>query len=73
VATARVVCPSLRLAPGEYLLDVAVHSRDGYPYDYQRQVLSFTVTTRAEGVGIYFPEHRWEFTGGIRWRESPED
>ena len=71
-ATARVVCPALRLAPGEYLLDVAVHSREGYPYDYQRRVLSFTVTARTDGVGIYFPEHRWEFAGDIRWRESPE-
>ena len=72
-ARARVICPALRLAPGEYLLDVAVHSREGYPYDYQRQVLSFTVTSRADGVGIYFPEHRWEFSGGIRWRERPEE
>ena len=72
-ATARVVCPALRLAPGEYLLDVAVHSREGYPYDYQRQVLSFTVTARVEGVGIYFPEHHWEFAGDIRWRERPAE
>ncbi len=71
-ATARVVCPALRLAAGEYLLDVAVHSRDGYPYDYQRKVLSFTVTSKAEAVGIYFPEHRWEFAGGIRWRSQRE-
>ena len=72
-ATARVVCPSLRLAPGEYLLDVAVHSREGYPYDYQRQVLGFTITAREAGVGIYFPEHRWEFAGDIRWRERPAE
>jgi ABC-type polysaccharide/polyol phosphate transport system ATPase subunit len=72
-ATARVICPALRLAPGEYLLDVAVHSREGYPYDYQRQVLSFTVTARTEGVGVYFPEHRWEFDGDIRWRQRPDD
>jgi ABC-type polysaccharide/polyol phosphate transport system ATPase subunit len=72
-ATARVVCPALRLAPGEYLLDVAVHSREGYPYDYQRQVLSFTVTARTEGVGIYYPEHRWEFAGDIRWRQRPDE
>ncbi len=72
-ATARVVCPALRLAPGEYLLDVAVHSREGYPYDYQRRVLSFTVTASADGAGIYFPEHHWEFAGDIRWRERPDE
>ncbi len=71
-ATVRMVCPALRLAPGEYLLDVAVHTREGYPYDYQRQVLGFTVTAASEGVGIYFPEHRWEFAGGVRWRRRPE-
>ena len=72
-ATARVVCPALRLAPGEYLLDVAVHSREGYPYDYQRQVVSFTMTAGTEGVGIYFPEHHWEFAGGIRWSERRDE
>ncbi len=72
-ATARVVCPALRLAPGEYLLDVAVHSREGYPYDYQRRALGFTVTASHDGVGIYFPEHHWEFAGDIRWRETPEE
>ena len=67
--TARVNCPALRLGPGEYLLDVAVHSKDGYPYDYQRQVLSFTVTSARGGVGVYFPEHSWAFDGDVRWRE----
>ena len=61
------------MAPGEYLLDVAVHSREGYPYDYQRRALSFTVTARNDGVGIYFPEHHWEFAGDIRWRERPDE
>ena len=68
-ATVRVICPALRLGPGEYLVDVAVHSRDGAPYDYRRGALSFTVTASARGVGVYFPEHRWEFRGGIRWEE----
>jgi ABC-type polysaccharide/polyol phosphate transport system ATPase subunit len=69
-ATVRVVCPSLRLAPGEYLLDVAVHSRDGAPYDYWSHALAFTVTARERGVGVYFPEHRWEFRGDVEWRRG---
>ncbi|HEX4952641.1 MAG TPA: ABC transporter ATP-binding protein [Thermoanaerobaculia bacterium] len=64
----RVTCPSLRLAPGEYLLDAAVHARDGAPYDYRKGVLRFTVSARQRGVGLYFPEHRWEASGGVRWR-----
>ncbi len=70
-ARVRVVCPALRLAPGEYLLDVAAHTRDGVPYDYHRRILSFSVTAGAGGVGVYFPEHRWEFDGGIEWKSPP--
>jgi ABC-type polysaccharide/polyol phosphate transport system ATPase subunit len=64
--TARLVCPELRLGPGEYRVDVAVHSKDGVPYDYRRRLLGFSVTAEARGVGVYFPVHRWEFAGGIR-------
>ncbi len=71
-ATARISCPSLRLAPGEYLLDAAVHARDGYPYDYHRQILSFTVLSREQGVGVYFPPHQWQFDGGVEWSLEPE-
>lgn len=69
--TVRLFCPALRLAPGEYVLDVAVHARDGYPYDYRRSILSFTVTSPHGGVGIYFPEHRWEFDPSVRWKKRP--
>jgi lipopolysaccharide transport system ATP-binding protein len=67
-ATVRLVCPALRLGPGDYVVDAAVHSRDGAPYDYQRRVLSFTISSRERGVGVYFPEHGWEFSGGVRWQ-----
>ena len=67
--TMRLACPALRLGPGEYVVDVAVHSKAGAPYDYQRRALAFTVTAAKGGVGVYFPEHRWEFQGGIRWEE----
>ena len=72
-ATVRLACPALRLAPGDYTVDAAVHSRDGAPYDYQRRVITFTVSSRERGIGLYFPEHRWEFAGGVRWRENPTE
>lgn len=62
-AKVRLECPSLRLAPGEYLVDVAVHAQDGAPYDYRRRLLAFSVTSNAGGAGVYLPEHRWSFTG----------
>jgi ABC-type polysaccharide/polyol phosphate transport system ATPase subunit len=66
-AAARLLCPSLRLAPGDYLVDVAVHARDGEPYDYRRKLVAFTVTSPERGAGVYLPEHGWSFTGGARF------
>ena len=68
-ARVRLVCPALRLAPGEYLVDVAVHAEDGSPYDYRRKVFALSVTARDRGVGVYFPEHRWE-AEGVEWVEG---
>jgi lipopolysaccharide transport system ATP-binding protein len=66
--TIELRCPCLRLAPGEYTVDVAVHARDGAPYDYRCGLVGFTVTaTKAGGVGVYLPEHRWSFAGDVRW------
>jgi lipopolysaccharide transport system ATP-binding protein len=69
-AVARLTCPGFRLAPGEYVVDVAIHSKEGVAYDYQRRALTFTVTATTGGVGVYFPEHRWEFSGGLEWKTS---
>lgn len=69
----RLVCPALRLAPGEYLIDVAVHARDGYPYDYHRRFLSFSMTSPGRGVGVYFPRYRWEFDEAVRWKPPSQE
>ena len=69
----RLVCPALRLAPGEYLIDVAVHARDGYPYDYHRRFLSFSMVSSSRGVGVYFPRYRWEFDEAVRWKPPSQD
>ena len=61
----------LNLVDGTYKLDVAVHRQNGAPYDYQKKALSLTVTARTGGVGVYFPEHCWEFEGGVRWQPAP--
>jgi ABC-type polysaccharide/polyol phosphate transport system ATPase subunit len=74
-ATVRLTCPAMRLGPGEYVVDVAVHSKEGAPYDYQKQALTFTVTAKTGGVGVYFPEHGWEAGDGVEWtfRTSREE
>ena len=57
---------SLDLVEGTYKLDVAVHKLDGYPYDYHRLLYTFRVKSRIRDVGIYRPDHRWTFGGGIK-------
>ena len=64
----RLEIPAFALAAGVYSLDAAVHARDGAPYDYRRDVLRFEVTAEAPADGVWSPERRWRFDGGIRWR-----
>jgi ABC-type polysaccharide/polyol phosphate transport system ATPase subunit len=59
---------SLDLVDGTYKLDVAVHKRDGYPYDYHRLLYTFRVHSRTRDVGIYRPRHRWSFSPGVQFR-----
>jgi hypothetical protein len=56
---------ALDLVEGTYKLDVAVHQRDGAPYDYHRLLYTFRVKSRLKDVGIYRPKHRWAFSGGV--------
>ena len=68
--TVQLRCPNLRLAPGEYLVDVAVHAVDGNPYDYRRKWAAVSVTADERGVGVYFPEHNWNFGSGVEWKKD---
>jgi hypothetical protein len=65
---------SLDLVEGTYKVDVAVHKRDGAPYDYHRLLYTFRVKSRTHDVGIYRPRHRWLFSSAIRFRsgQGPE-
>jgi len=61
---------SLDLVEGTYKLDVAVHKRDGYPYDYHRQLYTFRVKSRTQDVGIYRPRHRWSFSPNVTFKSQ---
>jgi ABC-type polysaccharide/polyol phosphate transport system ATPase subunit len=56
----------LDLTEGTYRVDVAVHKRDGVPYDYHRLLYSFRVKSTTKDVGIYRPPHRWTFSPNVR-------
>ena len=60
------VIDSLCLVAGTYTVDVAVHRRNGVPYDYHRSLYTIRVTSRVNETGIVRPPHRWTFSSGIR-------
>lgn len=60
---------TLDLVEGTYKVDVAVHKRDGYPYDYHRLLYTFRVKSRTHDVGIYRPRHQWSFSPNVRFKE----
>jgi ABC-type polysaccharide/polyol phosphate transport system ATPase subunit len=57
---------ALDLVGGTYKVDVAVHRRDGLPYDYHRLLHTFRIKSRTKDVGIFRPPHRWEFSPGVK-------
>ncbi|MFN7917577.1 MAG: ABC transporter ATP-binding protein [Vicinamibacterales bacterium] len=60
----------LDLVEGTYKLDVAIHKRDGYPYDYHRLLYTFRVKSRTHDAGIYRPPHHWTFTGQVQFTDE---
>jgi ABC-type polysaccharide/polyol phosphate transport system ATPase subunit len=68
--TVTMTIDSLDLVAGTYKLDVAVHKRDGYPYDYHRLLHTFRVKSRTKDIGIYRPPHTWEFSPGVRFKSA---
>ena len=62
--------PALGLINGTYFLDVAVHKRDGYPFDYHHFQYTFRVTSSHRDVGIARIPHSWEFSENIRLKKN---
>jgi hypothetical protein len=59
---------ALDLVEGTYKLDVALHKRDGAPYDYHRLLYTFRVKSRIKDIGIYRPRHHWHFSENVRFK-----
>ena len=57
--------PTLDLAPGDYLVDVALHAKGGAAYDYWCDAVRLRVTSRVEWPGVWAPSHRWESDGEL--------
>jgi ABC-type polysaccharide/polyol phosphate transport system ATPase subunit len=69
-STVSLEISSLDLAPGVYSVDAAVHADDGAPYDYRRDLLRFEVAADRPIAGVWNPDRRWSFTGGVRWKKN---
>jgi hypothetical protein len=54
----------LDLVEGEYLLDVAVHARDGHPYDYHSRLYALALRSRVRDTGVARLAHRWRVHQG---------
>jgi ABC-type polysaccharide/polyol phosphate transport system ATPase subunit len=61
---------ALDLVEGTYKLDVSVHKKDGFPYDYHRLLYTFRVKSRMRDVGIYRPPHRWTFSPEVHFKKQ---
>jgi lipopolysaccharide transport system ATP-binding protein len=57
--TVEICLEHLALIAGTYFFDVAVHARNGYPYDYHHQLYAFTVQSELRDIGVFRIPHRW--------------
>lgn len=55
-----------QLLPGEYTLDVAIHTEDGFAYDYWRMATNFQVYSETQDVGVTRLEHSWKIDGVVK-------
>lgn len=54
-----VILEDLSLIEGRYYLDVAVHAKDGSPYDYHSRLYPFAIRSEVKDVGVFRLPHRW--------------
>lgn len=57
----RFCMPAPALLPGNYLIDVAIHARDGYAYDSWRQAGQFSIAGNTSEIGHTVIQHEWVF------------
>jgi lipopolysaccharide transport system ATP-binding protein len=61
--TVECVVERVGLIDGSYALDVATHRTDGYPFDFHKDTLHFSVRSDRSQVGVVSPAHRWLLNG----------
>ncbi len=66
----KISIPSLNLVNGTYFLNLAVHKRDGFPFDYHHFLYTFKVVSNHRDVGIVRIDHKWNFSENIRFKNK---
>ena len=51
------------LLPAKYMLDVAIHSKDGVKYDDIRNIIPFIITSYKQDVGVCRLDNYWTIDG----------
>lgn len=52
----------INLLPNIYFLDVAVHTEEGFPYDYHYRLYRFKVFSDINDLGICRLDHKWTYS-----------
>lgn len=55
--------PRIGLVEGSYTFDVAVHRADGYPYDYHKEAVHFSIRSERKEVGVSSLNRAWVVDG----------
>jgi ABC-type polysaccharide/polyol phosphate transport system ATPase subunit len=55
--------PRIGLVEGSYTFDVAVHRTDGYPYDYHKNAVHFSIRSDKREVGVSSLSRAWVVDG----------
>ena len=58
-----LMLPESLLLPGNFILDVAVESEDGFPYDYYRYAAKFQMVCQENEEGLVHLPHTWAADG----------
>ncbi len=64
--TVTIDIPDANLVNGSYFLDVAVHKREGYPFDYHHFLYTFKITSKYRDFGITRLKTQWNFSDNIK-------
>lgn len=61
----KIELSNVKLLPGKYLLDVAIHSKQGYMAEYYREAVQFETFSSLKDSGVVRVEHKWIFDDRI--------